>query len=224
VESRFVIDQLVDKVNAALPAARNYAVVHADTGDARGIDVAFIYDDTLFQVCRHAIREIVQVNFRTTTAAGGTWAVLGNHWPSRIGGQLESEGYRAIAEGRSDHFHQRMPEMHGLQTPGEGGLGQTVRNLACARDAPTAWQGASAAARLRRGSERQAEEVANLYLARLRQNARGRGQSRGTFAGAIETAAHAGKPVSLSSAQRVGHRPSLSRVSPVRADASRCAH
>jgi hypothetical protein len=25
-------------------------VVHADTGDACGIDVAFIYDDTLFRV------------------------------------------------------------------------------------------------------------------------------------------------------------------------------
>jgi hypothetical protein len=53
-------------------------VVHADTGDARGIDIAFIYDDTLFQVPpppeevvffhvvmrRHATREIVQVNFK----------------------------------------------------------------------------------------------------------------------------------------------------------------
>ena len=50
VESRFVVDRLVDTVNATLPAPRNYAVVHADTGDARGIDVAFIYDETLFQV------------------------------------------------------------------------------------------------------------------------------------------------------------------------------
>jgi hypothetical protein len=25
-------------------------VVHADTGDARGIDVAFIYDDNMFEV------------------------------------------------------------------------------------------------------------------------------------------------------------------------------
>jgi hypothetical protein len=26
-----------------------------------------------------------------------TWAVFGNHWPSRSSGQFESEGYRAIA-------------------------------------------------------------------------------------------------------------------------------
>src|SRR5829696_6234386 len=50
VENRFVIDRLIDAVNSKLPAARNYAVVHADTSDDRGIDVAFIYDDNLFQV------------------------------------------------------------------------------------------------------------------------------------------------------------------------------
>jgi hypothetical protein len=50
VENRFVVDRLLERVNAALPAARSYDVVHADTDDARGIDIAFIYDDTLFQV------------------------------------------------------------------------------------------------------------------------------------------------------------------------------
>ena len=78
VENRFVLDRLVDAVNAALPAPRSYTVVHADTDDARGIDVAFIYDDTLFQLPappeesvffhvvmrRNATREIVQVNFQ----------------------------------------------------------------------------------------------------------------------------------------------------------------
>jgi hypothetical protein len=37
-----VVDRLVEGLNAALPAHRNYAVVHADTDDARGIDVVFI--------------------------------------------------------------------------------------------------------------------------------------------------------------------------------------
>jgi predicted extracellular nuclease len=80
VENRFVVERLVERVNAKLLAPRSYAVVHADTGDARGIDVAFIYDDTLFGVPlplqesvffhvvmrRNATREIVQVNFKTT--------------------------------------------------------------------------------------------------------------------------------------------------------------
>jgi hypothetical protein len=131
VENRFVIDRLLDRVVATLPAPRNYSVVHADTGDARGIDVAFIYDDTLFQVPpppevsvffhvvmrRHATREIVQVNFKTTTSAARTLAVFGNHWPSRSGGQFESEGYRDIAGETLSFFHQRVLEVHGRQTP-----------------------------------------------------------------------------------------------------------
>jgi predicted extracellular nuclease len=131
VENLFVVDRLVERVNAMLPAPRSYQVVHADTGDARGIDVAFIYDNTLFQVPlpleesvffhvvmrRNATREIVQVNFKTTTAAARTWAVFGNHWPSRSGGQFESEGYRAIAGETLSYFHQRVLEVHGPQTP-----------------------------------------------------------------------------------------------------------
>jgi hypothetical protein len=66
---------------------------------------------------RQATREIVQVNFKTTTAAAGTWAVFGNHWPSRSGGQFESAGYRAIAGETLSYFHQRVLEVHGPQTP-----------------------------------------------------------------------------------------------------------
>ena len=118
-------------MNAVLPAPRSYAVVHADTDDARGIDVAFIYDDTLLEVPtpleesvffhvvmrRNATREIVQVNFRTTTPAARTWAVFGNHWPSRSGGQFESAGYRAIAGETLGYFHERVLEVHGPETP-----------------------------------------------------------------------------------------------------------
>jgi hypothetical protein len=118
VENRFVVDRLVERVNATLPAPRSYAVVHADTGDARGIDVAFIYDDTLLRVPlplvesvffhvvmhRNATREIVQVNFKTTTAAVRTWAVFGNHWPSRRGSQVESEGLPRHCRGDAGLF------------------------------------------------------------------------------------------------------------------------
>ncbi len=65
----------------------------------------------------HATREIVQVNFKTTTADDRTWAILGNHWPSRSGGQFESEGYRAIAGETLSYVHQRVLEVHGPQTP-----------------------------------------------------------------------------------------------------------
>jgi predicted extracellular nuclease len=126
VENRFVVDLLATAVQALLPG-RSYAVVHADTADARGIDVAFLYDTTRFTVPdgevffhvvmrRNATREILQVNVRTNPG-GRIWAVFGNHWPSRSGGQAESAGYRHIAAETLSYFHQRVLEVHGEDTP-----------------------------------------------------------------------------------------------------------
>jgi endonuclease/exonuclease/phosphatase family metal-dependent hydrolase len=125
VENRFVLDLLVDELARRL-GGREYAVVHADTSDARGIDVAFLYDpamltvpddSTFFHVVmrRNATREIVQVNFETS--AGRTWAVFGNHWPSRRGGPAESAGFRHIAGETLAYFHERVLEVHGDSTP-----------------------------------------------------------------------------------------------------------
>lgn len=126
VENRFVLDLLVAEVEALLPG-RSYAIAHADTDDARGIDVAFLYDDTRFELPpdetffhvvmrRNATREIVQINLRTI-AGGHTWGVFGNHWPSRSGGQHESAGYRHIAGETLGYFHERVLEVHGPETP-----------------------------------------------------------------------------------------------------------
>lgn len=117
-ENETVMTRLVEAVNARLPG-RGYRVVHADTVDQRGIDVAFVYDPARFTASadqrfqhvvmrRTATREIFQINFRT--AAGRTLAVFGNHWPSRSGGQAESAGYRAIAGETLAYFHQRVWE------------------------------------------------------------------------------------------------------------------
>jgi hypothetical protein len=113
-------------VEARLPG-RSYEVAHAETNDARGIDLAFLYDTTKFMVPpdetffhvvmrRNATREIVQVNFRTLHG-DRTWSVFGNHWPSRSGGQFEPAGYRHIAGETIDYFHQRALEVHGPETP-----------------------------------------------------------------------------------------------------------
>src|ERR671915_109329 len=94
VENRFVLDLLAEAVQDRLPG-REYGIVHADTDDARGIDVAFLFDKSRLEVPdgevffhvvmrRNATREIVQVNFRTHRDR--IWAVFGNHWPSRGGG------------------------------------------------------------------------------------------------------------------------------------------
>ncbi len=125
VENRFVIDLPIDSIKARLPG-RTYDVVHADTDDARGIDVAFIFAPNLFTapasevffhvvMRRNATRELVQVNFETHR--NRTWSVFGNHWPSRSGGQYESAGYRHIAGETLAYFHQRALEVHGVATP-----------------------------------------------------------------------------------------------------------
>src|ERR671922_337185 len=125
VENRFVLELLVATLATPLPGG-NYDIVHADTEDARGIDVAFLYDAGLFTapadqvffhvvMRRNATRELVQVNF--TTQKNRTWAVFGNHWPSRSGGQFESAGYRHIAGETLSFFHERVLEVHGPATP-----------------------------------------------------------------------------------------------------------
>ena len=89
VENEWVVSALRDAIAARLPL-RRYEIAHADTSDERGIDIAFVYEGTLFDaplnerfqhvvMRRTATREILQVNFRT--ARGRTWAVFGNHWP-----------------------------------------------------------------------------------------------------------------------------------------------
>lgn len=125
VENRFVLDLLVDVLADRLPG-RSYGVVHADTADARGIDVALLHDIELFEVPagqtffhvvmrRNATRDILQANLRTRDDR--TWAVFANHWPSRSGGASESSGYRQIAGETLAYFHERALEMHGEDTP-----------------------------------------------------------------------------------------------------------
>lgn len=124
VENRFVLELLVADIAARLPG-RRYDVVHADTKDHRGIDVAFLYDrnvvatskkNVFFHVVmrRNATREIVQVNFETQH--GRRWVMFGNHWPSRSGGRFESAGYRHIAGETMGYFHQRALEELGADT------------------------------------------------------------------------------------------------------------
>jgi endonuclease/exonuclease/phosphatase family metal-dependent hydrolase len=127
VENRTVVDLLVQ---ALAPLGRNYQVVHHDTPDRRGIDVAFLYDAALFTIPlpldqsvfshfvmrRTATRDILQVNFKTA-AHGRRLVVMGNHWPSRSGGEEKSTAYRAIAGETLAYFHQRALEIYGPDTP-----------------------------------------------------------------------------------------------------------
>lgn len=104
VENEEVLQLLVAAID--LPG-RSYRVVHHNSGDKRGIDVAFIYDGKRFktkstEIFHHIIqkrtptRDLFQVNFYTKPL-GNLLICIGNHWPARTGGVLESEPYRMLA-------------------------------------------------------------------------------------------------------------------------------
>lgn len=121
VESRPVLQRLVEAL--AIPG-REYLVVHHDTSDARGIDVAFIYDrhkllagDQFAHTIqkRSATRDLFQVNFQTQ--AGRLLVAIGNHWPSRTSGAYETEPYRMMAGETLSYFCHRIEQVHGDGTP-----------------------------------------------------------------------------------------------------------
>jgi len=123
IENKDVLKDLVAVLHAKLPL-RKYKIAHSDTKDKRGIDVAFIYDSGLFVakklfnrtiIKRNATRDLLQVNFKTNK--GKTLVVIGNHWPSRLGGVYESEPYRIIAGETLAYWHERILAHEGKDTP-----------------------------------------------------------------------------------------------------------
>lgn len=125
VENKNVLRRLKTKLQTSL--GRSYSMIHADTRDERGIDVAFLYDPAKLEVIpkevffhfiikRVATRDIVQVNFKCKPS-NRKLIIIGNHWPSRSGGQLESEPYRVIAGETLSYFQQRIQGVHGKDTP-----------------------------------------------------------------------------------------------------------
>jgi len=74
---------------------KNYGVVHYESPDARGIDVAMIYDSTLLQLlASNHIRFILPGE---TKYKKQPFYVMLNHWPSRRGGTDESDEKRVAA-------------------------------------------------------------------------------------------------------------------------------
>jgi len=105
IENRFVLDGIFklghfNKIN--------YQIIHRESPDRRGIDVALVYQSEVFQPIdtsflqvkyngekNSTTREILYVKGKTHTS--DTIHVFVNHWPSRWGGQLESEHKRISA-------------------------------------------------------------------------------------------------------------------------------
>jgi predicted extracellular nuclease len=110
IENQSVLKDLV-KQNAlhVSPKKEYYEIIHADSPDERGIDVAAIYDasrlkDVRFEYYTIALPDPKDPNTRDLLYAkgkmDGEWIhFFVNHWPSRSGGQAESEPNRlAVAQ------------------------------------------------------------------------------------------------------------------------------
>lgn len=107
VENR---DVLVDLVNDPLLLAKDYGIVHYDSPDRRSIDVAFLYQKSLFtpiSTSSHTLkiyddisRERVYTRDQllvTGKLDGDVIHIIVNHWPSRSGGEARSRSKRVAA-------------------------------------------------------------------------------------------------------------------------------
>lgn len=107
IENRGVIDGLLN--NTPLKYY-DYGVVHKESPDKRGIDVALIYRKAKLKLIEE---EFIPVIFPFDTAArtrdilhatlktlnDDTIHVFINHWPSKLGGQAESDARRKVVAG-----------------------------------------------------------------------------------------------------------------------------
>ncbi len=105
VENRYVLDRLLkDTPLNSYP----YKIIHKQSPDTRGIDVALLYNSAVFYPLEYAYyplrnntgtildsREIMYVS--GTVNETDTLHIFGNHWPSRYSGLLESQPHRYTA-------------------------------------------------------------------------------------------------------------------------------
>ncbi|HUW06520.1 MAG TPA: endonuclease/exonuclease/phosphatase family protein [Williamwhitmania sp.] len=103
VENRFVLNRLVYET----PLSKfEYRVLHAESPDARGIDVALLYRSKRLWLKQnrfirsyppqgHRSRDILYAKFLLDNT--DTLHLFLNHWPSKYGGELETEKARAYA-------------------------------------------------------------------------------------------------------------------------------
>ncbi len=104
VENQMVLEDLVKsgKLNG-----QGYAIIHEESPDYRGIDVAMIYRKDAFKEISHDVLPVVfpdDPEFKTRDILHVTGKIRNktvhlfvNHWPSRIGGDEKTEPKRVLA-------------------------------------------------------------------------------------------------------------------------------
>ena len=111
VENRTVLEDLVkdEQIKGC-----NYQIVHHNSPDRRGIDVAMLYNPRMFRVLNvthHTVKIPNYESFRTRDQTcvsgllfGEPVSVIVNHWPSRTGGQQQSNYLREAAAALCKHI------------------------------------------------------------------------------------------------------------------------
>lgn len=104
VENRTVLDDLI---KTGQLGTQKYGIVHEESPDYRGIDVALIYRRDAFKEIGHEVLPVVfpdDPDFKTRDILHVTGKmgrklvhVFVNHWPSRIGGDEKTEPKRVLA-------------------------------------------------------------------------------------------------------------------------------
>ena len=104
VENRRV---LTDLINNTPLSKYNYRIIHANSPDKRGIDVAIIYNGERVHVIQNRYFRIGKAGLFTrdilyckARLGNDTCHFLVNHWPSRSAGQIETEPDRLAASSR----------------------------------------------------------------------------------------------------------------------------
>ena len=102
IENRYVLNRLVYDT----PLSKfEYGIVHQDSPDIRGIDVALLFRKDKIRLLQKNFHNIIFpwdspkktrdiLYFKGLALGKDTLHVFVNHWPSRHGGQLETEAYR----------------------------------------------------------------------------------------------------------------------------------
>lgn len=102
IEKRQVLQDLINYTNLQ---NFNYGIIHEESDDKRGIDVAMLYKKDRFEILNYKYfkidiggrptRDILYA--RGVVMKADTIHLFYNHWPSRFGGQSVSEPSRIIA-------------------------------------------------------------------------------------------------------------------------------
>lgn len=100
-------EQVLKDLNNASSSRKNFGIVHHESADARGIDVGMIYDPSVLKFVQSGFIRFQIQNDEAPNTRDIVWGkfvhkkdtlfAMINHWPSRRGGQDESEPNRIKA-------------------------------------------------------------------------------------------------------------------------------